>query len=243
LEEVNLHSEKEMTIRVKVRKSFRSHLKKEKGVLTVLSEKEHLTRFNPGPVALQVLEKDLFKKERKDLEVKDPSKKEKPDRSIQDQTDHHVSPRNHLQSGKRVAMINLSEKENPAHLIHDQTDLHASPRSHLQSGKRVVMINLSEKEKPVHLIHDPTDLHTSPRSHLQNGKRAMKNLFKKENPVHLIQGKKDHHDLKRNHSKKEIQKAEKKNHLNQAKGKTNLFAKAAILDYPTRESRLTGNVV
>ncbi len=206
LVEVSLRLQKEMTIQVNVRKNFRGHLKKEKGAQTVLSEKDHLIRFNPGQVVHPVLKKNLFKKEKKDQEVKD-----------------------------------LSKKENQAHLIQDQTDQHDSLRNLLQNGKTVARIALSEKENPAHLIHARTELHASPKSLFQNVKKEIKSLFKKENPVRLIPGKKDHPDLKRNHFKKETQKAVKKNHLKKVKGKTNLFAKAAILDYPTRESRLIGN--
>jgi len=206
--EASLRLQKEMTIPVSVRKSFQDHLRKERVPQAAHSEKDPLTRFNPGQVVHHVSEKDLFKIEKKDQEVK-----------------------------------GLSKKESPAHLIQDQRSHPVLPRNHLQNGKMVVRIDLSEKENPAHSIHAPTDLRALPRSLFQNVKRVIKSLFKKENPVHLIPKKKDHHDLKRNLFKKEIQKAEKKNHLKDQKVKTNLFAKAAILDYTIRESHLIGNVV
>ena len=64
-----------------VQKDFQNLLKKEKEAVTVHLEKDHPIHFNPAQTGHHVLERNLFRKERKDPEVNVLIRKEKEVRS------------------------------------------------------------------------------------------------------------------------------------------------------------------
>jgi hypothetical protein len=198
LAEASLPWAEEMTTPASVQKDIQSHLKKEKVVETDRSEKDHPIHFNPAQTAHHVLERNLFRKEMMEPEVKDLIRKEMEVRSNHVLTDHQVLANAHSQNGKEVAMRNpLSEK---VLLAHAQVAHHDSKRNRLTATKKVVKDH-SKTEIQVHSIHAAhvrKDVMVSPRNLSPNVKKVvMKNHSRKLLLIHSIQTQATSH-VKRN---------------------------------------------
>ncbi len=155
LAEASLHLEKEMATPVSAQKDIQSLLKKEKEAVTVPLEKDHPIHFNPAQTGHHALERNPFRKEMKEPEVKDLTRKENQARSNHVRTGLQVSVRSHLQNAK--AAVTKSHSEEVALSDHDQATRHDSKRNRL-IAKRKVVIDPSKTETPVHSIHADHDL-------------------------------------------------------------------------------------
>jgi len=209
-EQESLRLEKETETPVIVQKDFQNRLKKEKEVETDHLEKDHPIHFNPARRAHHDLARNLFKKERKEPEVKDLIRKENQVLSNHAQTDHQVSARNLSQSVKVAEMKSHSE-EAAVLMDHGQAVRHDSKRNHLIVMRKEARDHL-KTGIPVHSIHaaqDQKDQTASPKSHLQNLKKVVtKNHLRKPSPIHSIQTQVTSR-VKRNHFKNEMLKAVK----------------------------------
>jgi hypothetical protein len=214
-EQESLRLEKETETPASVQKDFQNPLKKEKAVEMAHSEKDPPIHLNPAQTDHHVLERNLFKKEMTELEVKDLTRKENQAHSNHVRTDLQVSVRNRLQNVKVVVTKNLSEGA-AVLLDRGQEARHDLKKNRLIAKMKVVKDHL-KTETQVHSIHagqDQKDLPVSPRSHLQNVKKVVtKNHSKKQLHTHSIQMRVTNLALKRNHFKKEMLKVVKENHL------------------------------